>query len=67
MQDKKGAIDCAKLLGFANLQNGREDAVDFRNKTVDARLGAKVGGENCAGPDLREMGLKLPSELSKKG
>ncbi len=68
MQDKKGAIDRAKLLGFANLPDERGTAFDFKNKTSDARLGAKVGdGEfSCSAADLREMGVILPSERSKK-
>ena len=62
-------FDCAKLLGFANLQTTRDATIDFKNKTIDARIGAKVGGggEACVAPDLREMGLKLPSERSNKG
>jgi hypothetical protein len=65
---KSGAIDYAKLLGFANLQERRGSTIDFKNKTIDARIGAKVGGgEACTVPDLREMGLRPPSELSNKG
>jgi len=59
-------FDYTKLLGFANIRDTRGSAIDFKNKTLDARVGAKVGGELCSAPDLREMGLKLPSELSKK-
>ena len=67
MPKKAAAVDYAKLLGFANLQDKRDSTIDFKNKTIDARIGAKVGGgEHCTMPDLREMGLKLPSELTKK-
>jgi len=65
---KNGPIDFAKLLGFANLEVKRESTIDFKNKTIDARIGAKVGGgESCTLSDLREMGLRPPSELSNKG
>jgi hypothetical protein len=62
MQGKKAGMDFTKLLGFANVQHSGDANIDFKNKTVDARIGAKVGGEACVGPDLREMGVKLPSE-----
>ena len=67
MREKK--VDCAKLLGFANLQNTRDATIDFKNKTTDAKLGAKVGdGESaCSVADLREMGVILPTERLKKG
>ena len=61
-------IDYAKLLGFANVQ-ARSDSmvvIDFKDKTIDARIGAKAGGETCSLPDLREMGLRPPAELSGK-
>jgi hypothetical protein len=64
---KSRAIDYAKLLGFANLQARSDSKIDFKDKTIDARIGAKAGGEACSMPDLREMGLRPPSELSSKG
>jgi hypothetical protein len=67
---KKVAIDYAKLLGFANLQASGNAAHDFKNKTSDARLGAKVGGgpeSVCIVADLRDMGVILPSKRLKKG
>jgi hypothetical protein len=64
---KNGAIDYSKLLGFANLQQGCEQVIDFKDKTIDARIGAKAGGEVCMLPDLREMGLRPPSQLKRKG
>jgi hypothetical protein len=66
MRDKKAAIDYAKLLGFANLQARGDSTIDFKDKTVDARIGAKAGGEVCSMPDLREMGLRPPAESSNK-
>jgi hypothetical protein len=68
MQRKKVAFDRARLLGFANLPDERGSAVDFKNKTSDARLGAKVGGGEsvCSAADLRDMGVVLPSERLKK-
>ena len=59
-------IDYGKLLGFANVQARSDSAIDFKDKTIDARIGAKAGGESCSMPDLREMGLRPPSELSSK-
>jgi len=38
-------LDFAQLLGFANLAEHIDDAVDFQDETMAARLGAKVGGE----------------------
>ena len=68
MQKKKVAIDCGKLLGFANLANERNGAIDFKNKTVDAQIGAKVGaGESCTAADLHEMGVMLASSRPSKG
>jgi hypothetical protein len=45
-------------LGFANLEARRGSSIDFKDKTIDARIGAKAGGEVCMMPDLREMGLR---------
>ena len=69
MHRNRVSLDCAKLLGFANAQETHNATIDFKNKTIDARIGAKVGGggEVCVAADLREMGLKLPSERSNKG
>ena len=61
---KNGSIDYAKLLGFANLQKRPESMIDFKDKTIDARIGAKAGGELCSMPDLREMGLRPPVDPS---
>jgi hypothetical protein len=55
---KSRPIDYAKLLGFANLEARRGSSIDFKDKTIDARIGAKAGGEVCMMPDLREMGLR---------
>lgn len=55
---KRERIDYGKLLGFANLPKTGEAKVDFKDKTADARIGAKVGGEVCMISDLREMGLR---------
>ena len=63
---KSRAIDYAKLLGFANLRMQSDSKIDFRDKTIEARIGAKVGGELCGAPDLREMGLRPPSEPSRR-
>jgi len=63
---KVSLLDYTKLLGFANLQAQSESTIDFKDKTIDARLGAKAGGENCAEPDLREMGLRPPLEPSSQ-
>jgi hypothetical protein len=65
MQDKS-AIDYAKLLGFANLPARSGSAIDFKDKTSDARIGAKAGGEICSMPDLAEMGLRPRPEPSGK-
>ncbi len=48
--DKKASgqsktLDFAQLLGFANLAEHIDDAVDFQDETMAARLGAKVGLE----------------------
>ena len=63
---KSRPIDYAKLLGFANLEARRGSSIDFKDKTIDARIGAKAGGEVCMMPDLREMGLRPPLEPSSK-
>jgi hypothetical protein len=64
---KNERIDFGKLLGFANLRV-EGSAIDFQDKTIDARIGAKVGGgEACTAADLREMGLRPPAEASDKG
>ena len=64
---KSRPIDYAKLLGFANLEARRGSSIDFKDKTIDARIGAKVGvGEVCMLPDLHEMGLRPPLEPSSK-
>jgi hypothetical protein len=55
---KSRPIDYAKLLGFANLEARRGSSIDIKDKTIDARIGAKAGGEVCMMPDLREMGLR---------
>jgi hypothetical protein len=65
MQNEKTAIDYAKLLGFANLDARSNSKIDFKDKTIDARIGAKAGGEICSLSDLREMGLR-PSEPSRR-
>ena len=63
---KRQAINFEKLLGFANAVRAPEAVVNFKDKTVDARIGAKVGvDENCLLPDLREMGLR-PRESKQK-
>ena len=69
MQGKKVAFDRAKLFGFANLPDERGTTFDFKNKTSDAKLGAKVGGgeSSCIAADLREMGVELPSDRLRKG
>lgn len=59
-------MDYAKLLGFANLQSRSDSTIDFKDKTIDARIGAKAGGEVCSMPDLREMGLRPPARASAK-
>jgi len=63
---KSRPIDYAKLLGFANLEARRGSSIDFKDKTIDARIGAKAGGEVCMMPDLREMGLRPRLEPWRK-
>ena len=67
IMQKSRPIDYAKLLGFANLQARCDSTIDFKDKTFDARIGGKAGGENCLLPELREMGLRPPSESSSEG
>ena len=55
---KRESVDYGRLLGFAHVQKALEAKVDFKDKTADARIGAKVGGEACMLSDLREMGLR---------
>ena len=47
-------------------QSGKrpKSMIDFKDKTIDARIGAKAGGELCSMPDLREMGLRPPVDPS---
>ena len=44
-------LDYSRLLGFAALGETVTGAIDFREATVDARLGAKVGTEVTAPRD----------------
>ena len=40
-----GQIEFAKLLGFDVVSDQLSESVDFRDETIGARLGAKVGDE----------------------
>jgi len=42
---KTATLDFSKLLGFATVRGQISECFDFRDETVGARLGAKVGGE----------------------
>ena len=64
---KREPINYEKLLGFANAVRASEAVVNFKDKTVDARIGAKVGvDETCMLADLREMGLRPKQGELKK-
>ena len=52
---KIGSIDFSKLLGFALVADAGSDGIDFRNQTVAARLGAKVGLEPRGKPTTVEF------------
>ena len=43
-------IDFAKLLGFNSVSDELPDGLDFRDDTIGARLGAKVGAARKPGP-----------------
>jgi hypothetical protein len=43
-------IEYAKLLGFAAVCDQLSGGVDFQDETIDAKLGAKVGGPEAAPP-----------------
>jgi hypothetical protein len=43
-------IDYAKLLGFETIGDHLTDEIDFRDETLAATVGAKVGTEPGAGP-----------------
>jgi len=47
-------LDCSRLLGFAALGENLAGAIDFREATVDARLGAKVGVEPVSPQDTEK-------------
>lgn len=66
MPKKLRTIDHSRLLGFSNLDFRGEAPIDFKDKTIDARIGAKAGGEVCMISDLREMGLRPAAEPSVK-
>ena len=63
---KRRPVDYGELLGFANVQVRANSDIDFKDKTIDARIGAKAGGEICSLPDLREMGLRPQADPSAK-
>lgn len=44
--EKTREIEFAKLLGFAAVREQISGDVDFRDETIGARLGAKVGGDD---------------------
>jgi hypothetical protein len=50
-------IDFSKLLGFAPVSGELSERVDFRDDTIGAKLGAKVGTEVCLALDLRDSGF----------
>jgi len=50
-------INFAKLLGFAQVSHNLSESFDFRDDTIGAKLGAKVGAEICLALDLRDSGL----------
>jgi hypothetical protein len=43
-------IDFSKLLGFGSVSGEIRDGVDFRDDTLGAKLGAKVGGTEADAP-----------------
>ena len=45
-------IDFSQLFGFENVADELSGALDFRSDTVEAKLGAKVGGETLVALDV---------------
>jgi hypothetical protein len=45
-------IDFSKLLGFALIADHISTAIDLRDNTIGARLGAKVGVKEMTAADL---------------
>ena len=49
---KTDKIDWSKLLGFDTVSDRISSKIDFRDETIGARLGAKVGDKGLAALDL---------------
>jgi len=71
---KPGAIDYARLLGFASVTDQLSGNVDFQDESIGAMLGAKVGDKTWAACDLQcgshsaaeEPSLKAPPSHSRE-
>ena len=53
-------IDYSKLLGFATVSDRPSIKIDFRDDTIGAKLGAKVGVKEMAALDLSLSVLAPP-------